>query len=184
MISEYISDRTRAHVTGLDVADEAIGRAQERTRDKRERLSFQVGNINTLEAFPRTFDAIIAIDALHIAVELVDALRRALAALKPGGSMGIFWESWIRAGTPETSLQPDGTRLAQALEKLGLSYRPVDYSAANLALWQDSRRALGELRADFETEGNAILYQTALEETERLDWGTGCRYLYLVRARP
>ena len=94
--------------------------------------------------------------------------------------MGIFWECWIRAGTPETHLQPDNTRLAHALQKLGLAYNTVDFTEANNRLWQTTRRVLKELRANFEAEGNAIIYETAMGETNRLDWGTGCRYLYLI----
>ncbi len=180
MITEYISDRTQAHVTGIDVANEAIKYAQARTESKRERLTFQTGNINTLGDFSDTFDVIVASDALHIAVDLADALRQAVARLKSGGRMGIFWESWIRTGTPETHLLPDNTRLAHALKKLGLAYNAIDFSETNYRLWQTTRRVLEELRADFEAEGNAIIYETAMGETNRLDWGTGCRYLYLV----
>ena len=46
--------------------------------------------------------------------------------------------------------------------------------------WQTTRRVLEELRADFEAEGNTIIYETTMGETKRMDWGTGCRYLYLV----
>ena len=180
MITEYVSDRTGAHVTGIDVADEAIKRAQARTEGKRERLTFQTGNINTLDTFPGTFDAIIAIDALHIAVDLDGALRQAIGKLVLGGEMGVFWESWIRDGTPETHLQPNNTRLAHALDSLGLSYYTVDFTEANYRLWQTTRRVLEKLRTDFEAEGNAILYETAMQETNRLDGGMGCRYLYLI----
>jgi len=94
--------------------------------------------------------------------------------------MGVFWESWIRAGTPDTHLQPDHTRLAHALQKVGLGYRTIDFSDANHALWLRTRRVLEGLRADFEAEGNSVLYETAMEETSRIDRGRGCRYLYAV----
>jgi len=180
MITEYMSDRTQAHITGIDVADEAIRRAQARTEGKRERLSFQIGNVNAMSVFPHHFDSIIAIDTLHIAVDLVDALRQAIGRLEPGGQMGIFWESWVREGTPEMHLQPDNTRLAQALKKLGLAYSIVDFSKANNRLWQKARCVLEELETDLQAEGNTILYETAMEETNRIDWGVGCRYLYVV----
>jgi 2-polyprenyl-3-methyl-5-hydroxy-6-metoxy-1,4-benzoquinol methylase len=181
MISEYISDQTQASVTGIDIADEAIERAQARTESKRDRLAFQIGNVNMLDDFPGTFEAIIALDTLHIAVDLVAALRQTVARLQPEGQMGVFWESWIQTGTPETHLRPDNTRLAQALRSLGLSYKIIDFTEANHRLWQKTRRVLEELRADFEAEGNLILYETALEETNRIDRGMGCRYLYIIR---
>ena len=94
--------------------------------------------------------------------------------------MGIFWECWIRAGTPETHLQPDNTRLAHALQKLGLAYNTVDFTEANNRLWQTTRRVLEEIGADLEAEGNTIIYETTMEETNRMDRRAGCRYLYLA----
>ena len=42
-IAEYISDLTQASVTGIDYVPEAISHAQERTAEKRGRLSFIFG---------------------------------------------------------------------------------------------------------------------------------------------
>ena len=42
MISEYISDQTGAHVTGIDFIARAIQDARQRTVDKRERLDFHM----------------------------------------------------------------------------------------------------------------------------------------------
>lgn len=47
-IAEYISDQTGAHVTGIDYVPEAIDQAQRRTQSKRDRLRFEVGDIETL----------------------------------------------------------------------------------------------------------------------------------------
>ena len=49
---------------------------------------WRVHGRNTLDAFPGTFDAIIAIDALHIAVDLEGALRQAIGKLVPGVAVG------------------------------------------------------------------------------------------------
>ena len=48
-IAEYISDLTQASVTGVDYIAEAINQALKRTEDKRNRLHFKVGNIETLD---------------------------------------------------------------------------------------------------------------------------------------
>jgi ubiquinone/menaquinone biosynthesis C-methylase UbiE len=180
MITEYISDRTQAHIMGIDVADEAVRRAQARTESKHERLTFQIGNVHTLDISWDPFDAIIAIDTLHIAVDLNEALRHAIDVLKPGGRMGVFWESWVKETTPETYLLPENTRLAKALKKLELRYDVVDFTEANNLQWQNARSVLKELKAEFEAEGNMMLYETAMEETNRIDGGKGCRYLYVV----
>jgi ubiquinone/menaquinone biosynthesis C-methylase UbiE len=142
MITEYISERTQAHITGVDIANEAIKRAQTRTESKRGRLTFQTGNVNSLDVFSNLFDTIIAIDTFHITVDLYNALRQSIISLKPGGQMGIFWESWVRGGTSERYLQHDNTRLAQTLKKLGLVYNIVDFTDANNYLWQEARCVL------------------------------------------
>jgi SAM-dependent methyltransferase len=179
-IAEYVSDQTGAHVTGIDVADEAIRLARTRTMDKQERLTFRVGNVGSTDVITGLFDVIIAIDCLHMTPDLADAVRRAVARLKPGGRMGVFWESWIRAGTPATYLEPDHTRLARVLNDMGRSYATIDFSEANLHLWQRVRRVMEASKAAFEAEGNALICETTMDEANRIDRGTGCRYLYLV----
>ncbi len=55
-------DAAHSTVTGIDLARDTIERAQTRTADKRERLTFKVGDMDDL-AFPRnSFDTIISID--------------------------------------------------------------------------------------------------------------------------
>ena len=43
MITEYISDTTGAHITGVDISDVAIQQAQERTKEKRHRINILCG---------------------------------------------------------------------------------------------------------------------------------------------
>ena len=50
-VTEYISDVTGAHITGVDFAEDAIIRARSRTRAKRNRLTYEVGDMNDLR-FP------------------------------------------------------------------------------------------------------------------------------------
>ena len=66
MISEYISDRTGANLTGLDYAAHAVRIGRERCRDKGDRLNFVEGDMNDLDLPEDSFDAIISIDTLYI----------------------------------------------------------------------------------------------------------------------
>jgi len=59
-LSEFISDRTGAHVTGIDFAPLAIERAQTRTAAKSSRLSFRVADMDALEDIAQKFDGILA----------------------------------------------------------------------------------------------------------------------------
>lgn len=49
LIAEYLSDRTGAHITGLDFIPAAIAQARQRTAAKSDRLAFVVGDINYLD---------------------------------------------------------------------------------------------------------------------------------------
>lgn len=65
MITEFLSDYTGAHFTGLDNNALAVHQAQKRTAAKSERLTFLVGDINQLDLPPETFDVILAIDSVY-----------------------------------------------------------------------------------------------------------------------
>jgi ubiquinone/menaquinone biosynthesis C-methylase UbiE len=75
-IAEYISDTTEAHVIGVDIANEAIAHAQERTQKKRDRLEFRYGTMNNLGFPPASFDTIIAIASLHYTENLGETIRQ------------------------------------------------------------------------------------------------------------
>ncbi len=75
-IAEYISDTTEAHVIGVDIANEAIAHAQERTQKKRDRLEFRYGDMNNLDFPPASFDTIIAIASLHYTENLGETIRQ------------------------------------------------------------------------------------------------------------
>jgi cyclopropane fatty-acyl-phospholipid synthase-like methyltransferase len=64
-ITEYLSDCTGAHMTGLDIIPGAIHNAQQRTTGKADRLAFVVGDINRLELPAGAYDVILSIDTLY-----------------------------------------------------------------------------------------------------------------------
>lgn len=163
MITEYISDRTQAHLTGIDVSGEGIRQAQERTRHKRERLSFRVGNMDNLGFPAGSFDAIISIDTLYFG-DLEKVIGQAVRMLGSGGQMGIFYAQWIESDDPKEKLKPNKTNLAAVLKKHGLSFRTWDFSQDEDDHWQKKIDALETLEADFEAEGNRWLYNFRLEE--------------------
>jgi hypothetical protein len=61
MITEYISDQTGAHLTGIDVSRVGIQQALERTQPKRHRLAFETGNLNLMELPKNAYEAILFI---------------------------------------------------------------------------------------------------------------------------
>ena len=92
MIAEYLSDRTGAHVTGLDYIPLAIRPAKARTGPaKSDRLAFIVGDINALELPREAFDLVLSIDTIYFSEDYDATIRELKTALRPGGRMAIFF---------------------------------------------------------------------------------------------
>ncbi len=184
-ITEYLSDRTGARVTGLDFAGPAVRRAQVRTRRKSGRLAFCLGSMNQLALPEASFDTIIAIDTLYFATDLHNTVISLKSILKHSGQLGLFWSEVLRSGQPAERLQPEKTGLADALSAAGLAFQTYDFTAGEKLFWQRSLDVLQEVKSEFVAEGNTKLYRDHLEEAERMvesvHAGRISRYLYHVQ---
>jgi SAM-dependent methyltransferase len=188
MIAETISDRTGAHVTGIDFIERAISDAQARTAAKRDRLEFLVMDMSHLDFPPASFDVVISIDTLYFGDAYV-TLHPVIPMLRPGGRLAAFFD---QSCGPDKSVEeypkdltlPDGTELAQALQRLDLPYRTWDYTEQMLAHLRRRRPVLEELKPQFEAEGNRFLYDSHLGEANGIERAythdAGKRYLYLA----
>lgn len=131
-IAAYLAEASGARVVGMDDIPAAIQQAQQSAvRDPD--LAFALGNIDALPFAPRAFDAIMAIDSLHMANDLVATIAQMRALLRPGGRMGLFysfalWED--RAPTSE-QLRADNTPLGAALHANDLPFQALDFTAAD-----------------------------------------------------
>ena len=181
MITEYVSDVSGAHLTGIDVSRVGIQQALERTRHKRGRLKFEAGNLNLMDLPERAFDAVLFIDTLYF-FEREPVVRRAQAALKPGGQMGFCYTQWWDEGDPKELLQPESTELAELLSWCGLRSETWDFSTAEDAHWQRKLDVLAELRTEFEDEGNMWLHEFRRHEAAYYvtmhSWQDRSRHLY------
>ena len=183
-ITEYLHDLTGAFYEGVDLSDEAIRQARERTREKRRRLAFGVGNMNQLDFPPRSFSAVISIDTLYYVNSLEETLKQAVGVLKPNGQMGIFFTQWINSPEDRASLLPENTGLATLLKKYDLKFTTLDLTRHEAEHWRKKVVALERLRAEFEREGNLGLYGYRHSEAARYaNWDSGrrSRYLYHVQ---
>ena len=188
MISEYIADRTGAHVTGIDFIEGAILDAQARTEAKRDRLAFRVMDMSRLDFPWASFDVAIAIDTLYFA-DICETLRPVIPMLRPAGRLAAFFDQSCGPDKPLESyprelILPDGTELAQALQRLSLPYQTWDYTEPMLAHLCRRRPVLQDLKAQFEAEGNRFLYESHLGEANGIERAythdAGKRYLYLA----
>jgi SAM-dependent methyltransferase len=189
MIAEYIADRTSAHVTGIDFIERAILDAQARTAGKRDRLTFRVMDMSRLDFPEASFDVALSIDALYF-TDIYDTLRPVIPMLRPGGRLAAFFDQScgpdkLPESYPRELTLPDGTELAQALQRLGVPYQTWDYTEQMLAHLRRRRPVLQDLKAQFEAEGNQFLYDSHLGEATGIERayanGAGRRYLYVTQ---
>jgi SAM-dependent methyltransferase len=168
-IAEYISDRTSAHVTGIDYVPEAIAQARRRTASKQARLCFQVGNIEELDLPGNSFDVILSIDSIFFGQDRAPTLARLKGLLVPDGEMVIFC----------------GEDLSAALAQNQLTCQVYDRSREHYQHLQMKRRGGTELRQDFEAEGNQFIWENimaeSIDDTVSYDAARCSRPRYLYR---
>jgi cyclopropane fatty-acyl-phospholipid synthase-like methyltransferase len=192
MITEYLSDRSAAHITGLDFIPQAISQAVERTAGKQERLEFVLGDINQLELPSRTFDVIFAIDSIYFSQDYTATIRALKDSLTPTGQMAMLYsygrEPWVSAEEfPKENLPPDRTPLADALKANRLSFCTTDLTPQDYALALRRKAVLAELKPQFEAEEIMFIYENRLGDAQgvaqAIEQGLHARYLYQVQRR-
>lgn len=186
-LAETLSDQSGAYVTGLDYSPAAVNGALERTAAKRDRLEFRVGNMDALDFAPESFDCILAVDTLYMPTDLADVLGRLNRMLKPGGRLLAYFMQFIwDSPAGREGLHPKNTPLGEALRRLGMPFETQDFSAGTYALMQRKHRLGVEMQPRFAAEGNQILADYILAESDAsstpFDPHTVpfTRYLYIV----
>lgn len=186
-ITEHISDKTPAHLIGLDTAKKAIHQAQARTQENKEHLLFQEGDLNDLEGIfeASSFDTIIAIDSLYFACSLIRCIVQMKNLLGSSGQMGLFYSQMSYPTDSLELLHPDKTDLALALKKCSLRYHTYDFTKSEQNLRRKQEETLAQLKNEFRSEGNIDIYKVRKTEAEWalkvLTAGRGRRYLYHVQ---
>jgi cyclopropane fatty-acyl-phospholipid synthase-like methyltransferase len=188
-LTEFISDRTQAHILGVDLSPYAIQLATERTKDKRGRLTFRVGDINgdlhqVFTDHPGV-DTIIAMEVLYAANDLHKTIGEMKAALPPQGQMLFIANQHIEQPSIEARrLLPDQTDIALAIQGQGLLPRVYDITPNKRRFLERSISLLEQCKATFEKEGNRdfwagrIIYDRKM--LKRVQDGLTRRFLYHV----
>ncbi len=190
LITEYLSDVSGAHITGLDFIEAAVRTARERTAAKAGRLSFVVGDINRLELPDSEYDTVLSIDTIYFSGDYPATIRVLKKALRPGGEMAFLYSYGREPGVareefPADTLPPGRTPLAEALGANGLAFRTWDLTTRDYLLAQRRRETLAELKPQFEAEGLMFIYENrmgdALGVSRAVEEGLHARYLYRAR---
>lgn len=185
-ISEYLSDQTGAHVTGVDYSASAIATANARTENKRSRLAFLQVDLNTLELPMRSYDSAILLDSIYWVADIGESLERIARTLRAGGQLGIFIVHTLEYCTRPEQLQIDKTPVATALSNLNLDYQAHDYTVGFREFWPRVKDVALALRDDFEREGNGFICENWIREADEeflpaIEAETIRRYFYHVK---
>jgi len=188
-LTEFISDCTQAHIVGIDLSPYAIQLAIERTKNKRDRLAFQVGNIN--EGIRRVFsdypdaDTIIALEVLYASNDLQTTIGELATLLPQKGQMLFIANQHIeQRDTQGYRLSPDKTDIALAIKGQNLPLKVYDLTQNKLRFLERSISLLRQYKAAFEQEGNRdfwaarIIYDRKM--LKRVQEGLTKRFLYYV----
>lgn len=184
-ISEYISDQTGAHVTGLDYAATAIETASTRTSGKRDRLAFVQGDMNSLEFADRSFDQVISIDTIYWVADIDQAMASISRLTRPGGRIAIFIAISSLTDDSAGANEPHGSWIAKSLGKQDLDYDVYDYTESFLNFWPNLKKVALELKDDFVAEGNEVIFDSFMLDADEdylpaAEAGKLRRYLYIV----
>ncbi len=188
VIAEYIADETGTTVTGLDYSSSAIAAADARTFNKRERLSFQAANFNTMAPSESGYDAILSMDTLYWATDLESVVSVLAKSLSSSGRMALFMNHHVGPGKPAEQLESKYSGLGRAVKSLGLKASVYDFSANIGAFWERNYAAAVALKNDFEAEGNGFIAESLIRESEEdflpdIHEGRIARYLFMIDAQ-
>ncbi len=166
VISEYISDRTGAKVTGVDYAAPAIAAATARTGAKLSRLEFLQADLNMLDLPAESFDAAIMIDSIYWAADYVETLSSIARSIRPGGQLAIIILQTLEEGDAPELLESENTLVAIALKELALGYSVVDQTVPFREFWPRIKESVVSLRGEFEAEGNGFICDSLEREAD------------------
>jgi SAM-dependent methyltransferase len=187
-ITEYISDLTGANMVGLDFAAEVISRAQRRTINKKDRLTYVVGNMDDLTFEKGSFDAIISIDTLYFVENIGATIRKLESLLKPSsGRLAIFYDQSCNPDEPKNVLLPENTKVGAALRNNDLVYETIDYTTDSRGIWIREIEAAEELKELFAKEGSCDIYEDRAQDAKRtletIENGRQVRHFYLAKLK-
>jgi ubiquinone/menaquinone biosynthesis C-methylase UbiE len=180
-ITEWLSSKINSNFEGIDISPQAIFQANQRCANV-SNLNFKVGNLNQLN-LDQKYDAILFLDTLYYANNLIDTLKQTTSFLNEGGKIFAYFSQWIMEEQYYENLLPNNTHLAKALHSLGLSFHTVDLTLSGINHWKKKLKILIELKSTFEAESNSDLWDYRYREANRYaNWGDDkyARYFYEI----
>ena len=100
----YISAKTGCRMTGIDISDVGIERAQKFASEAglSDRVSFYLGDAMKMPFSEGSFDAAISIDVMNVFKDKYGLFRQTLRVLKPGGTFAFLSGTMDIPDDPQT----------------------------------------------------------------------------------
>ena len=191
MIAEFISDQTSAALTGIDDEPEAVRIGLQRTVAKRDRLVFEVQDLNNLPAPSIRYDAILLIDTIYFSSHYERTIADLRTHLAESGRMLFLYSigpALLGSDTFQKEiLEARNTPLADALQHEGLDFFNIDLTRSDHELALHRKAYLEGRKADFERDGIGFIWENRMGDStdiiKAIEKGLHRRYLY-VAAEP
>ncbi|MFW9845343.1 MAG: class I SAM-dependent methyltransferase [Candidatus Thorarchaeota archaeon] len=132
-----VAERYGCQVTGIDLSEILIGKAQERAERKGlDNVRFQVANVMDIPFEDGVFDAVYAVAITALVPDKYAALQEYIRVTKPGGAIGTL------------DMFPNPRGSCEAAEKLDSALKMVLGSDAALLNLEEWRSILGGLELE------------------------------------
>lgn len=174
-IAEHIANKMKIKITGIDIANNSIKEANERTKEKNNQFQFICMNVDkeSSKNLSCKYDRVIAIDSFFFVKDQKETLEWLLKQTKHNGLLGIFYISPPKKPINETTLY-------KIVSKNNIEFSVVDLTENNRKHWDSKKEALLELKNEFISEGNINLYNNRIEECNS-NIGDFHRHLYIIK---
>lgn len=163
---------------GIDQLDVDIVRG---TDNKFTYINGDIDNISDYNVKPTIT---LSIDSLYFSNDL-DNLVRQLKNIE-NNKMYLFYSQYLfhEVTDNKSILSSNNTKIAEILNKNGISFETIDYSENECLLYENSLRVLQKYKKAFEEEGNRDLYEQKCKEdmlgVELYTKNLARRYLYSI----
>lgn len=177
-ITGYIADNVGCRIKGIDFAEEAVYRANQKY--KSDTVSFDVMNINKLNDITEKYSKIISIDSLYFFQDLKPVLRNMLDILVPGGSLVLFYSY-----NPNLHKNIDDDVIEGSLSGLNVKIDKTTLTEDEIEMWRRMSMELKANKSKFKKEGTMDFYRVRYSEARSFvkmgKAGRIRRFMYEVR---
>lgn len=177
----YMQRKFNCFICGFDYSENAIKTA---VSQGGENCDFRVGTIGETDYPPMSFDAVISMDSVYFADDIVKFTSQVNSWLKEKGVFIIGYQEGDVAGKTDSC---DTTLIARALKENNMPYSVSDITEETYHLMRKKRETVMKYKTAFENENigqwyDVILHQTDSGETSFEDYRkNNARYIYTAR---